>query len=71
MRMSLTILEIKERILQQYDTDDLIDALDISAEELLDRFEDKLINRYDEFIEDLEDEHMHQEYKEELDEEVN
>jgi hypothetical protein len=45
--------EIKERILRMYDPDDLLEALEISAEELLDRFEDKLINRLDTFEEEL------------------
>ena len=49
--MSLTMDEIKERILRMYDPDDLLEALEISAEELLDRFEDKLINRLDTFEE--------------------
>ena len=51
--MSLTMDEIKERILRMYDPDDLLEALEISAEELLDRFEDKLINRLDKFEEEL------------------
>ena len=51
--MSLTMDEIKERILRVYDPDDLLEALEISAEELLDRFEDKLINRLDKFEEEL------------------
>jgi hypothetical protein len=46
--------EIKERILVRYDADDLVEALEISAEELLDRFEDKFINRLHKFEEDLE-----------------
>ena len=54
--MSLTLDEIKERILKTYDPDDLLEALEINSEELLDRFEDKLINRLDEFEEDLTDE---------------
>ena len=54
--MSLTMDEIKERILRAYDPDDLVEALEISADELMDRFEDKLINRLDRFEEDLEDE---------------
>jgi len=54
--MSLTLEEIKERILKTYDPDDLLEALEITSEELLDRFEDKLINRLDEFEEDLTDE---------------
>jgi len=51
--MSLTMDEIKERILRVYDPDDLLEALEISAEELMDRFEDKLINRLDRFEEEL------------------
>jgi|TARA_B100001093_G_scaffold203620_3_gene195723 hypothetical protein len=47
--------EIKERILVRYDADDLVEALDISSEELLDRFEDKFINRLHKFEEDIED----------------
>ena len=34
--MSLTMEEIKERILMFYDPDDLLEALEISAEQLLD-----------------------------------
>jgi len=52
--MSLTMEEIKERILMFYDPDDLLEALEISAEQLLDRFEDKLINRLDRFEEEFE-----------------
>jgi sugar-specific transcriptional regulator TrmB len=54
--MSLTLEEIKERLLRLYDPDDLLEALQISAEELLDRFEDKFIRRLDEFQEELEEE---------------
>ena len=43
--MSLTLEEIKERLLDTYDADDFLEALEITSEELLDRFEDKLINR--------------------------
>ena len=54
----LTLEEIKERILRLYDPDDLLEGLQITAEELLDRFEDKLINRLDQFEEDMmEEEH--------------
>jgi hypothetical protein len=54
--MSLTLEEIKEKILRLYDPDDLLEALQISSEEILDRFEDKLIRKLDEFTEELEDE---------------
>ena len=52
--MSLTMEEIKERILMFYDPDDLLEALEISAEQLLDRFEDRLITRLDKFEEEFE-----------------
>ena len=54
--MSLTLEEIKERLLKTYDPDDLLEALEITSEELLDRFEDKLNNRLDIFEEELEEE---------------
>ena len=54
--MSLTLEEIKERLLKTFDPDDLMEALQITSEEILDRFEDKLINRLDVFEEELEDE---------------
>jgi len=53
--MSLTLGEIKEKLLKFYDPDDLLEALEITSEELLDRFEDKLVNRFDAFEEELED----------------
>ena len=56
--MSLTLKEIKERLLKAYDPDDLLEALEITSEQLLDRFEDKLINRLDKFEEELEDEEL-------------
>ena len=55
--MSLTLEEIKERLLRLYDPDDLLEALHISAEDILDRFEDKLLRKIDEFHEELEEEH--------------
>ena len=54
--MSLTLEEIKERLLKTFDPDDLLEALQITSEEMLDRFEEKLINRLDVFAEELEDE---------------
>ena len=52
----LTMEEIKERLLQRYDPDDLVESLDLSSEEILDRFEDKLINKLEYFEQELEDE---------------
>ena len=47
----LTLEETKERILKTYDPDDLLEALQINSEEILERFEDKLINRLEKFLE--------------------
>ena len=54
--MSLTLEEVKERLLETLDPDDLLEALQITSEEMLDRFEDKLINRLDVFEQELEEE---------------
>jgi hypothetical protein len=54
--MSLTLEEVKERLLKTFDPDDLLEALQITSEEMLDRFEDKLINRLDVFEQELEEE---------------
>jgi hypothetical protein len=51
--MSLTMDEVRERVLARYDAEDLLEALDITSEELLDRFEDKFINRLAFFEEDV------------------
>jgi hypothetical protein len=47
----LTLEETKERILKTYDPDDLLESLQINSEEILERFEDKLINRLEKFWE--------------------
>ena len=54
--MSLTLEEVKERLLKTFDPDDLIEDLQITSEQILDRFEDKLINRLDVFEQELEEE---------------
>jgi hypothetical protein len=45
--------EIKERLLRTYDPEDFLETLEITSDELLDRFEDKLINRLEYFAEEL------------------
>ena len=54
--MSLTLEEVKERLLKTFDPDDLLEALQITSEQILERFEDKLINRLDVFERELEEE---------------
>ena len=63
--MSLTMSEIKEKLLERYEVDDLVEALSVTSEELLDRFEDKLINRLDRFEEDLNEETTRETYTDE------
>ena len=63
--MSLTMNEIKEKLLERYEVDDLVEALAVTSEELLDRFEDKLINRLDGFEEDLNEETTEETYTDE------
>jgi hypothetical protein len=60
--MSLTLEEIKERLLKLYDPDDLLEALQITSQEILDRFEDKLLRRLDTFQEEIEEEIEDYEY---------
>jgi len=52
--MPMLVDELKERILQEYDVDLLCEVLDISAEELLDAFEYRLLQNLHKF-EDLEE----------------
>ncbi|MDG1949637.1 MAG: hypothetical protein P8J32_02305 [bacterium] len=54
----LTLEETKERILKTYDPDDLLEALQINSEEILERFEDKLINRLEKFWETVVEEEI-------------
>ena len=54
--MSLTLEEIKERLLKTMDPDDLLEVLQITSEQILDRFEDKLIVKLDMLEEELEEE---------------
>jgi len=58
--MSLTLGEMKEKLLKLYDPDDLLEALEITSEQLLDRFEDKLINRFDFFEEEFKEEEIYE-----------
>lgn len=53
--MSLTLYELIERLASQYDIIELIEMLNIDAEELLERFEDKLEKHFDMLEEEVED----------------
>lgn len=41
--MTLTLQQLKERLTNYYDVEDLVSLLEIDSQELLDRFDDKLI----------------------------
>lgn len=45
----LTLEELKERIVAQYDPDLIVEILEISTEELLENFENKLLDKRDKF----------------------
>ena len=44
--MNLTIAELKEKLMQ-FDELDLIELLDLTSEDILDRFEDVVENKYE------------------------
>lgn len=54
--MSLTVEEIKERLLAKYDPDDITELFQLTTEDLLDRFEDKMLNYMDTLAELVEEE---------------
>ena len=49
--MPMLIDELRERILQEYDVDLLCEVLNISAEDILDAFENRLIDKVELFEE--------------------
>ena len=50
----MLIEEVKENIIDRYDPDDVCEALHISTEDLLNAFEDKLVQYINAFEDDLE-----------------
>ena len=54
--MSLTLEEMKEKIIRFYDPDDLIETFNITTGDILDAFEERLIQRFEEFEEEFEEE---------------
>jgi hypothetical protein len=47
--MSLTITEVKELITMQYDPDLVVEILEITTEELLENFHDRLVDNLNKF----------------------
>ena len=52
----LTIEELMEKMLTEYDSEDIIYTLRIDAEELMNRFSDRVEEMQDELREELDDE---------------
>ena len=50
-----TLDELREKLLTRYEIDDIIELLDINSEELVDRFEYKVINRIEKIQQEIEE----------------
>ena len=53
--MSYTYEELKEKIMALYDPDDLVEILQVSTEDILDRFEERVLYYSNVFVENIED----------------
>lgn len=47
-----TVEQTRQELLDSYDADDLVDVLNIESEEILDRFEDKVIEYIEQEVDD-------------------
>ena len=54
--MARTLAELKEALVMEYDEYTLLEILDISSEELVEAFEEKIQNKFDKLVEDLDGE---------------
>jgi hypothetical protein len=52
----LTISELKERMLQEYDEVTLLEILDVSAKDIVEAFHDKIEDRFDQLLQEFEGE---------------
>jgi tRNA 2-selenouridine synthase SelU len=55
MPVALTLEEVKERLAYTHDLFEIVERLDITYEELIDRFEDKVLEQFDELSRELSD----------------
>lgn len=54
--MAVTLEELKTRLAERLDESSLLEVLDINAEEIVERFEDKINDRFDKLSGELFDE---------------
>jgi len=52
--MTLTLIELKEKIVEQWDEVDIIDALSLTTEDIVEAFSDRIEERKHLFIQELE-----------------
>ncbi len=52
--MNLTLEELKEKLAEQHDPDTLIELLNLTSEEIVEAFTDKISDNYDKLIEEVE-----------------
>jgi hypothetical protein len=52
--VSFTVEELKEKITQEYDEVTILEILDIKANELVEAFHDKIVERFDQLTEEFE-----------------
>jgi hypothetical protein len=54
--IDVTIEELKERITERMDAEELLDTLEIGIEELVEAFPDKIEDNYEQLVQELFDE---------------
>ncbi len=54
--MSLTLAELKEKLAERYDPELLLEILEISSEDIVEAFEDKILARFDVLQDEVSDE---------------
>jgi hypothetical protein len=58
----LTLTELKERLANRCDEQTLVDLLEINAEELVERFVDKIEEKFDILVNEFDDDEDEEEY---------
>lgn len=56
MDMALTLFDVKERMARGLSELDILEVLEITTEDLVERFEDRILDKVEELVEELETE---------------
>lgn len=51
--VNVTIAELKERIVERMDADDLLEVLEVGIEEVVEAFPDKIEDNYERLVQEL------------------